>query len=82
VGTIMLEDGLAGVFSMATAPDMRARGVASALLASLLTWAWEHGAARTCRSTPAPSGAGRLPQVGFTIAYTYHYCGRPGEERQ
>ena len=40
----MLEDGLAGIFSMATSPDMRRRGVASALLASLLTWAWEHGA--------------------------------------
>lgn len=84
VGTIMLEDGLAGVFSMATAPDMRARGVAGAILASLLTWAWEHGAAHAYLQVDGENhrALGVYRKFGFTTAYTYHYCGRPGEERQ
>ena len=84
VGTVMLEDGLAGVFSMATAPDMRARGVASALLASLLTWAWEHGATHAYLQVDGENhrALAVYRKFGFTTAYTYHYCGRPGEERR
>jgi GNAT superfamily N-acetyltransferase len=84
VGTVMLEEGLAGVFSMATAPDMRARGVATAILASLLTWAWEHGAAHAYLQVDGDNhrALGVYRKFGFTTAYTYHYCGRPGEEHQ
>jgi len=84
VGTIMLEDGLAGVFSMVTAPDMRARGVASAILASLLTWAWEHGAAHAYLQVDGENhrALGVYRKFGFATAYTYHYCGRPGEDHQ
>jgi N-acetylglutamate synthase len=84
VGTIMLEDRLAGVFSMATAPDMRARGIASAILASLLTWAWEHGAAHAYLQVDGENqpALGVYRRFGFTTAYTYHYCGRPGGERR
>lgn len=84
VGTVMLEDGLAGVFSMATAPDMRARGVASALLSSLLTWAWEQGAAHAYLQVDGQNhrALAVYRRFGFTTAYTYHYCGRPGEEHQ
>jgi N-acetylglutamate synthase len=84
VGTIVLEDRLAGVYSMATAPDMRGRGVASMLLASLLTWAWEHGAAHAYLQVDANNhpALGVYRNFGFTTAYTYHYCGRPGGERQ
>jgi len=84
VGTIVLEDGLAGVFSMVTAPDMRARGVASAILASLLTWAWEHGAAHAYLQVDAENhrALGVYGKFGFATAYTYHYCGRPGEDHQ
>jgi len=82
VGTVMLEDGLAGVFSMATSPDMRRQGVASALLARLLTWAWEHGASHAylqveSRNEPA---LGVYRKFGFATAYTYHYCA-PERER-
>jgi len=81
VGTVMLEDGLAGIFSMATAPDVRRQGVASALLARLLAWAWEHGASHAylqveARNDPAVAVYRRF---GFATAYTYHYCGRKGE---
>jgi N-acetylglutamate synthase len=84
VGTVMLEDGLAGVFSMATAADMRARGVATALLASLLTWAWEHGAAHAYLQVDAENhrALAVYRKFGFTTGYTYHYCGRPGEEHR
>ena len=81
VGTAMLEDGLAGIFSMATAPDMRKRGVASALLARLLAWSWEHGASHAylqVESTNAPAIA-VYRKFGFATAYAYHYCGREGD---
>lgn len=81
VGTIMLEDGIAGVFSMATVPDMRGRGVASALLARLLLWAWEHGATHAYLQVDAQnrSAISVYRRFGFATAYTYHYCGREGD---
>ena len=80
-GTVMLEDGLAGVFTMGTAPDVRGRGIASAILATMLRWAWEHGATHAylqvdAENRPAISVYRRF---GFVDAYTYHYRGRPGE---
>ena len=81
VGTVMLDDGLAGIYSMATAPRMRRRGVASALLGRLLAWAFDHGAANAYLqveggNAPALSVYGRF---GFATAYTYHYRARPGD---
>lgn len=83
VGTVLVEDGLAGIFSMATAPDMRRKGVASALLARLLTWAWEHGAAHAYLQVDAANDPALAVyrRFGFETAYTYHYCGREGERR-
>jgi GNAT superfamily N-acetyltransferase len=81
VGTAMLEDGVAGIFSMATSQDMRGRGVGSALLSRLLIWAWEHGAHHAYLQVNGDN----LPALtlyrkfGFTTAYTYHYCARPHE---
>ncbi len=81
VGTIMLEDDMAGVFSMATAPQMRGRGVASAILARLLTWAWEHGAAHAYLQVDAANDPALAVyrKFGFVTNYTYHYCAPPGE---
>jgi GNAT superfamily N-acetyltransferase len=81
VGTIMLEDDLAGVFSMATVPDMRGRGVASAILARLLTWAWEHGAAHAYLQVNAVNDPALAVyrKFGFVTNYTYHYCA-PADE--
>ena len=80
-GTAMLDDGLAGVYSMATAATQRGRGIASALLARLLTWAWERGAAHAYLQVDAANAPalGVYRKFGFATAYTYHYCGRPGE---
>jgi len=81
VGTVMLEDGLAGVFSMATAPGWRRRGVATAILARLLAWSWDHGARHAylqVEATNAPALA-VYRKFGFTTGYSYHYCGREGD---
>lgn len=78
VGTVMLEDGLAGIFSMATAADRRGRGIATALVARLLSWAWDHGARHAylqVEATNAPALA-VYRKFGFVTGYTYHYCGK------
>jgi GNAT superfamily N-acetyltransferase len=81
VGTVMLEDGLAGIFSMATAQDVRGRGIAAAILAKLLNWAWGHGAAHAYLQVDSDNqpALSVYRKYGFATAYTYHYCGRPGD---
>lgn len=83
VGTVMLEDGLAGIFSMATLPDLRGRGVARAILARLLIWAWEHGATHAYLQVDEANhpALAVYRRFGFATAYTYHYRGRPGESQ-
>ena len=80
-GTVMLEDGFAGIYSMVTAPPMRSRGIASGILAALLGWAWEHGATHAYLQVSADNhGAISVyRRFGFVDAYTYHYRGRPDE---
>ena len=41
---VAVEGELAGVFDVVTAPDARGRGYATLACASLLSWAWQHGA--------------------------------------
>jgi GNAT superfamily N-acetyltransferase len=80
-GMVMLEDGWVGLFSMVTARHMRGRGFASAILGRLLTWAWEHGAQHAYLQVSGDN-SGALSvyrRFGFSTAYTYHYCARPGE---
>jgi N-acetylglutamate synthase len=83
VGTAMLEDGIAGIFSMATAPDLRRRGIASALVARLLAWAWERGARHAYLQVDAQNHAALAVyrKFGFATAYTYHYCAPPEDMR-
>jgi GNAT superfamily N-acetyltransferase len=80
-GTVILEDGMAGVYTMNTAPDMRARGIATGILATLLRWAWEHGATHAYLQVSADNlrAVSVYRRFGFVDAYTYHYRGRPGE---
>jgi GNAT superfamily N-acetyltransferase len=80
-GTVMLEDGWAGVFSMVTARRMRGRGLASTILGALLTWAWEHGAHHAYLQVDDDNqrALSVYRRFGFVTAYTYHYCARPGE---
>ncbi|MEO8344232.1 MAG: GNAT family N-acetyltransferase [Betaproteobacteria bacterium] len=80
-GTVMLEDRIAGVFTMGTVPDMRNRGIAGGLLAAMLRWAWEHGATHAYLQVSADNlnAISVYRNFGFVDAYTYHYRGLPGE---
>jgi GNAT superfamily N-acetyltransferase len=80
-GTVMLEDGFAGIYSMVTAPAMRSRGIAGGIIKALLAWAWERGAAHAYLQVSADNrGAISVyRRFGFVDAYTYHYRGRPDE---
>ncbi len=80
-GTVMLEEGWAGVFSMATAAQARGRGIAGALLAALLTWGWERGAQRAYLQVDDDNirALSLYRRFGFVTAYTYHYRARDGE---
>jgi len=79
-GQVVLEDGLAGVFDVVTAPRLRGRGVGRALVAALLAQAWERGA----RAAYLQVDAGNAPALavyrrfGFATSYTYDYWAPPG----
>ena len=70
---VAVEDELAGVFDVVTAADARGKGYATLACASLLSWAWEHGA----RAAYLQVTADNAPAIavyrkfGFATAYTY-----------
>lgn len=71
----VVERGWLGLFSVATRPEQRRRGLGLATLASLAAWAAEHGAARCylqvfSANTPALNLYRRL---GFRTLYDYWY---------
>ena len=80
-GTVMLEDGWVGVFSMVTAAPWRGRGIAGAILAALLGWAWDRGAQRAYLQVDDDNARALslYRRFGFATAYTYHYRAREGE---
>ena len=76
-----IEGNVVGLFDVVTAESARRRGFATLACASLLSWAWQHGAQLaylqvTANNTPAIAS---YRKFGFATAYTYHYRGRPGE---
>jgi N-acetylglutamate synthase len=78
-GQAVLDGDLAGIFDVVTADRARGRGVATRVVARLLAWAWEHGAAHAHLQVDA----GNAPALavyrkfGFATAYQYHYRGLP-----
>jgi predicted GNAT family acetyltransferase len=78
---VAVEDDLVGVFDVVTAPDARRRGYATLACASLLSWAWQHGAQFAYLQVTADNTAAiaSYRRFGFATVYTYHYRGRPGE---
>jgi ribosomal protein S18 acetylase RimI-like enzyme len=80
-GSVVLEDGLAGVYSIATAHEQRGRGIATGILGALLSWAWGHSATHAFLQVNAENhrALGLYRAFGFADAYSYHYRGRPGE---
>jgi N-acetylglutamate synthase len=82
-GQVMLEDDIAGIFSMVTAEGARGQGVASALMSRLLSWAWDHGAAQAYLQVEQDNAAAIAvyAKFGFHTGYTYHYRARPEDAR-
>ena len=80
---VAVEGELAGVFDVMTAPDARRRGYATLACASLLSWAWQHGANAAYLQVSADNAPAiaSYRKFGFATAYTYHYRARPGECR-
>jgi GNAT superfamily N-acetyltransferase len=78
---VAVEGELAGLFDVNTAPDARRQGYATLACASLLSWAWQHGAQGAYLQVSADNGPaiGSYRRFGFATAYTYHYRGRAGE---
>jgi GNAT superfamily N-acetyltransferase len=77
---IALDAELAGVFDVITAPDVRGKGYATLACASLLSWAWQHGAQAAYLQVSADNApaVALYRRFGFATAYTYPYRGRPG----
>lgn len=75
-----VEGELAGVFDVVTAEDARGKGYATLACASLLSWAWQHGAHTAYLQVSADNAPALAVyrKLGFATAYTYHYRGRPG----
>ena len=78
---VAVEDELAGVFDVVTAPHARRRGYATLACASLLSWAWQHGAQVAYLQVSADNepAIASYRKFGFATVYTYHYRGRPGQ---
>lgn len=78
---VALDDGLVGVYDVVTAEDSRGKGYATLACASLLSWAWQHGANAAylqVNEDNAPALA-IYRKFGFATVYTYHYRGPPGK---
>jgi GNAT superfamily N-acetyltransferase len=75
VGRAVADTGWTGVFGMATLPDARQQGAASAVLATLADWAGSQGSAHMyLQVTHNSTAALRLyRRAGFEEACAYHY---------
>jgi N-acetylglutamate synthase len=80
VGQSSIDAGLAMIGSVATADDMRGRGIATAVVGALLTWAWERNAHHAYLQVIDDNHRAHAVyrRFGFHTAYAYHYRGRPG----
>jgi ribosomal protein S18 acetylase RimI-like enzyme len=75
VGLAVCERGWAGLFCVATPPEARRRGVASAVVHSLTRWAAVNGARRAYLQVESDNAAARAlyARTGFTRSHGYHY---------
>lgn len=74
-GLAVLEQDLVGLFDVVTRPDARRRGRGSALVASLLAWAFDQGARRAYLQMVAENEPARrlYARLGFEPLYRYWY---------
>lgn len=79
MGLIVAAPGCGGVFCMATHPDHRQQGIATAVLHAGARWAAAHGAEELYLQVMDDNQAAcRLyDRVGFRLSHTYHYRTKP-----
>jgi len=78
---VAVDGTIVGVFDVITDAGARGNGYATLACASLLSWAWQHGASIAylqVTSDNAPAIAA-YRKFGFATAYSYRYRGREGE---
>lgn len=75
MGLIVTAPGCAGVFCMATHPDHRRKGIATAILHVGARWAAARGAEELYLQVMDDNHAARqlYDRVGFRVSHTYHY---------
>lgn len=82
-GMMRVEGDCAGLYSLATAPPMRGRGLGRSIVVALLEEAARHSVRVTylqVTSTNAPART-LYSRLGFVDAYDYWYRSRSGEDR-
>ncbi len=80
VGSVVVEDGWAGIHNMATATEHRRRGAARAVLNALLAWAADRGATLSYLAVVETNDAARAlyEGSGYATAYRYWYRAKRG----
>lgn len=75
MGLFAADSGWAGVFCMATRPELRGRGIATAILGAGARWAARNGANCLYLQVEAANEAARAlyERVGFRTSHGYHY---------
>ncbi|NIW50315.1 MAG: GNAT family N-acetyltransferase [Gammaproteobacteria bacterium] len=75
IGMGILERGWLGIFGMMTHPDMRRRGIATAVLLALVRWGQKQGATQTYLQVMENNdkALALYKRAGFIIRYQYHY---------
>jgi GNAT superfamily N-acetyltransferase len=81
MGLFAADAGWAGVFAMATRPDLRGQGIATAVLGAGARWAAHQGATRLYLQVEDDNDTARrlYTRAGFTRSHGYHY--RIGQAR-
>lgn len=80
VGQSAIDDGFAMIGTIATADDVRGRGIASSVIGALIAWAWERSAHHAYLQVNDDNyrALSLYRRFGFETAYAYHYRGRQG----
>jgi len=79
VGRAALDDGLLGIFQIATLPSARRKGLGRAVVTSLLAWGQQKQAAKAYLQVESGNIAARnlYESMGFQPFYTYDYWTLP-----
>jgi ribosomal protein S18 acetylase RimI-like enzyme len=75
LGLFVVDDGIGGVFCMATDPPCRRRGLAEAILRAGAAWSADQGAESLYLQVEEENEAARklYAKVGFVHSHSYHY---------